>query len=104
MSNRKLFDVGVATGTYTANGQEKKSWLTVGALYERDNGDKFIMLKAFFNPAAIERQQGQDSIPLYLFPPKDKQGNNAQRSQPQNYSGERHDFSFDAQNNNGFPF
>ena len=52
----KLYDLCVATRTYKSNGQDKTNWENVGALLQTDDGKKFIMLKAHFNPAAIQAQ------------------------------------------------
>lgn len=80
----KLYDLAVAVSKYTAqDGSEKSRWENVGSVWQdTDNqGNKysFVMLKATFNPAAIKRKDGSDSIRLSLFKPKDKkQGGSAQ--------------------------
>lgn len=84
----KLYDVSVKTGSYLKDGQVKNKYETVGAIMESKNGGKFMLLKASFNPAAIQRKEGDDNILLSLYPPKERIGNG------QNYTGPREDFDF----------
>ena len=71
---RKLYDLCVATRKYTYNGQEKTMWANIGAIISSDK-HPFMMLKAHFNPAAITRKEGSESILVNLFQPKSKQDN-----------------------------
>ena len=78
---KKLYDLTVATSKYTDRyGKEKSNWENIGAMFERDNGGKFITLKATFNPAGLERKAGSDSIFISLFPPKEREGQKEQRT------------------------
>ncbi len=65
----KLYDLCVGTRRYTSNGQEKTAWENVGAIMMGDN-HPYLMLKAHFNPAAITRKEGSESIAISLFKPK----------------------------------
>ena len=70
----KLYDLAVATSKYTTrDGKERTNWENVGSLMENDKGGKFIMLKATFNPAGLERKQGSDSVVISLFTTKVKE-------------------------------
>ena len=69
----KLYDCAVATSKYIdRNGNEKANWENIGAVFEKENGGKFMTLKATFNPAGIERKPGSDNIVISLFPPKEQ--------------------------------
>jgi len=70
---KKLYDLAVKTGEYTANGQTKGRYENVGAVMQSDDGGKFIMMKRVFNPAGVPDLSGRnsDSILLSMFPPKD---------------------------------
>ena len=108
----KLYDLCVATRTYKSNGQDKTNWENVGALLQNDEGKKFIMLKAHFNPAAIQRKEGSESIIISMFKSKQKQQNSQQdnsNSSNSNSSGNNDEWNDDeAQsfggNFNDFPF
>ena len=73
-SGRKLFDMCVATRKYSKDGQDKTMWENIGAIISSDK-NPFMMLKAHFNPAAIARKDGSESILVSLFKPKSKQDN-----------------------------
>ena len=95
---KKLYDLAVATSKYTTrDGKEKSTWENVGSLLENDKGGKYIMLKATFNPAGLERRQGSDSVVISLFAPKDK--DNSSDSSPQRSSA-----TGQAQNQEDFHF
>ena len=70
----KLYDLAVGTRKYTVNGQEKTAWENVGVIIMGDK-NPYMMLKAHFNPAAIQRKEGSESITVSLFRPKDKNSN-----------------------------
>ncbi len=68
----KLYDLCVSTREYTDNSGNKKSvWENIGSILQNDDGKNFIMLKAHFNPAAIKRKEGSESILVSMFMPKD---------------------------------
>ena len=97
---QKLYDLAVVVSKYsTRDGQEKSRWENIGAMFERQDGGKFIMLKASFNPAAISRKEGSDSIAVSLFPPKkrdDRNNANEENYSAQDYS-DKHDFGTDGE-------
>ena len=105
----KLYDLCVATRTYKSNGQDKTNWENVGALLQNDEGKKFIMLKTHFNPAAIQRKEGSESIIISMFKPKQKQQNSQQDNSNSNSSGNNDEWNDDevqsfGGNFNDFPF
>ena len=72
----KLFDLAVVTREYEdIRGNKKAVWENIGSLIEGKDGKKFIMLKAHFNPAAIQRRDGSECILVSLFAPKEKDSN-----------------------------
>ena len=78
----KSYDLAVVTSKYTdRNGNEKANWENIGAIFEKENGGKFMTLKATFNPAGIERKAGSDSIVVSMFPVKDKEQRSSAVSQ-----------------------
>ena len=71
---KKLYDLAVKTGSYqTKDGNEKATWLNVGAVWDGNDNTKFMLLRAAFNPAAIERKNGSDSISIAMFEPREEQ-------------------------------
>lgn len=84
MAVTKKFDLAVKTGTYQQNGETKNRFANVGALMEGDNGP-FIMLNAHFNPAAIARKEGSESIVISCFEPKPRDGQQQRPAPQQNF-------------------
>ena len=77
----KLFNLCVAIRHYKdTSGNEKTVWENIGSLLEKD-GRKFIMLKAHFNPAGIQRKDGSESVLVSLFAPKEKDNGYSTQSQ-----------------------
>lgn len=67
----KQYDIVAKTGSYTdSQGNAKSRYQTVGALMTDASGRQYILLDAWFNPAALERQEGRSSVILSLFEPK----------------------------------
>lgn len=74
MSTKKIYDLAVAVGKYTKDGQEKNRYQTVGAVMQKDDGCKFILLERWFNPAGVPYDAGRgNSIMVSMFDPN-KQG------------------------------
>ena len=79
-AGHKLYDLAVATRRWqTQNGEQRTSWLNVGAVMQGKDSRPYVMLKAHFNPAGIQRKDGSESIVISLFKPK------AKDSQPASY-------------------
>lgn len=75
----KLFDIAVKTGEYTnSNGEKKGRWQNVGVMMQGDDGNQFLMLAKWFNPAGVPdfsgRNANSESVLLSLFEPKQQQG------------------------------
>ena len=75
---KKLYDLAVRSGSYTSkDGSDKSTWLNIGSVWEGSNDSQFMLLRAAFNPAAIERKNGSDCISVSIFPPKSNSDNRA---------------------------
>ena len=73
----KLYDLCVATRHYKDNsGNDKAVWENIGSILKNEDGRTFMMLKAHFNPAGIQRKDGSESILVSMFPPKNRQQDN----------------------------
>ena len=68
---KKLYDVCVGTRKYTKDGQDKTVWENVGVIIMGEK-NPYLMLKAHFNPAAIQRKEGSESISVSLFKAKER--------------------------------
>lgn len=69
--SRKVKDIVAKVGEYTdRNGQTKARWQNVGALMEDKDGQPFIMLARWFNPAGVPSDR--ESILLSCFAPKEQ--------------------------------
>ena len=89
----KLYDLIVSVSTYQDNnGQNKHRWENVGSvLQDKDqqgNTYSYIMFKATFNPAGIQRKDGSDSIRITLVKPKDKNNTTQQGYGQQSYNSQ----------------
>ena len=74
---KKLYELAVHSGSYTdKDGNEKSSWLNIGSVWKNNDDNQFMLLRATFNPAAIERKNGSDCITVAMFEPKDQRSNN----------------------------
>ncbi len=49
---------------------------TKKAVWKNNDDNQFMLLRATFNPAAIERKNGSDCITVAMFEPKDQRSNN----------------------------
>ena len=75
---RKLYDLTIASGTYSdRNGNEKTTWQNVGAVFETENGRKFLTIKRTFNPAGVpvdEAGANREAIFINLFKADSRKG------------------------------
>ena len=72
------YDLCVATRSYKDNsGNDKAVWSNVGSILKNKDGKPFMLLKAYFNPAAIQRKEGSESILVSIFTHKSKSENNS---------------------------
>ncbi len=74
MATRKKYDLAVKVGEYTDRDRNKKSrYQNVGAIMEKDDGGKFLMLARWFNPSGVPDFSGKggESILISMFEPKE---------------------------------
>ena len=71
----KKYDLTVKIGEYTTrDGQTKAKWHNVGAVMEKDDGSRFILLDRHFNPAGVPNPENRGNVLLSMFAPRDNQG------------------------------
>lgn len=75
MSTRKVFDLAVATGSYTdAAGATKHRYQNVGAVMQGDDGRQFMLVERWFNPAGVPYDAARgNSILVGMFEPKGRE-------------------------------
>ncbi len=71
---KKLYDLAVKVGTYQKDGQEKGRYENIGAVMEKDDGGRMILMKRTFNPAGVPNPDNRDNIIVSMFAPKGKEG------------------------------
>ena len=64
--SKKVYDLTVKIGD--------KNWLNVGAVLEKDDGGRFIILERSFNPAGVPNPDNKSSLIISMFEPKQKDG------------------------------
>ena len=57
-----LGNVVVTNGSYTKDGKEKKRYVTIGGLYQRDDNSYFVRLSRHINLGAFQHEEGSDVI------------------------------------------
>jgi hypothetical protein len=73
--SKRLYDLAVKTGEYQdREGNTKANWQNIGVLMEGDDGNKFIMLERWFNPAGVPFKEGSRSILVSCFEPREQDG------------------------------
>ena len=71
MATRKKYDLAVKVSSYTdSTGQQKNRYQNIGAVMEKDDGGKFLMLAKWFNHAGVVDERGGESILVSMFGPR----------------------------------
>lgn len=66
--SKKIKDLAVATGKYTdRDGNEKTNWLNIGAIIQKDDGGKFMILERTFNPAGVPNPENRSTLIVSMF-------------------------------------
>ena len=60
--SKKVYDLAVKLG--------EKNWLNVGAVLEKDDGGRFIILERSFHPAGVPNPDNKSSLIISMFEPK----------------------------------
>ena len=70
---KKIYDLAVKVGSYTtSSGEDKGKYVNVGAVLQKDDGGKFIIINRTFNPAGVPNPENKDTIIVSMFAPKQK--------------------------------
>lgn len=64
---KKLYDLAVKTGEYEKDGHTKGRYLNIGAIMEKDDGGRFILLNRTFNPAGVPNPENRDNLIVSMF-------------------------------------
>lgn len=94
---KKIYDLAVKTGEYQKDGQTKGRYQNVGAILQKEDGGKFILLERWFNPAGITGGNDNSSVIISMFPPK-QYGDNKPTAKPPE------DEAFDKPSDDDVPF
>lgn len=97
MAAQKIRDVAVKVGEYQdrQSGQMKGRWQNVGALMKGDDGNEFIILQRWFNPAGVMNPNGQPTVILSCFREQGDQQQPRQQA-PQQQQGPAPSDDFDS--------
>jgi len=88
MATKKIKNLCVASGKYTGNdGQEHTNWLTIGAILQKEDGGKFMLLERTFNPAGCPNPENRSTLIVSMFDVKPKDGEQAQSQSQESSSG-----------------
>lgn len=97
--SQKIYDLAVKVGEYQdrESGQTKGKYQNIGAIIQKDDGGRFMLLDRFFNPAGIPNPENRPNIIVSLFNVQDRNSNGGGRgasggsssAQPQNQTQNR---------------
>lgn len=75
----KLYDLAVKVSEYQdrQTGETKGRYQNIGSVMKNDNGDVFMMLAKWFNPAGVPDFSGRngDSLLVSMYKPQNQQNN-----------------------------
>jgi single-stranded DNA-binding protein len=75
MGTKKIYDLAVKTGSYTdREGNTKNRYVNCGAIFEKDDGSKFITINRTFNPAGVPNPDNKEMVILSQFDLREKNG------------------------------
>lgn len=68
MATKKIKNLSVAIGKYTDHsGNEKTNWLNIGAIFQKDDGGKFMLMNRTFNPAGVPNPENRETFIVGMF-------------------------------------
>lgn len=68
MATKRTHDLAVVVGTYQKDGQTKNRYLTIGAMMQKDDGGKFIIMERSFNLSGLPYDASKgNSVMVSLF-------------------------------------
>lgn len=74
--SQKIYDLAVKVGEYQdrESGQTKGKYQNIGAIIQKDDGGRFMLLDRFFNPAGIPNPENRTNIIVSLFNVQERSG------------------------------
>jgi hypothetical protein len=66
----KKYDLAVKVGEYQKDGQTKNKYQNIGAILEKEDGGRFMLLDRFFNPAGVPNPDDRSNVIVSLFEPR----------------------------------
>lgn len=72
--SRKVYDLAVVVDTYEKDGQKKNKYQNIGAIIEKDDGGRFMLLERWFSPAGVSNPDNRSNVIVSLFEPKQNTG------------------------------
>lgn len=85
MATKKIYDLAAKVGSYTdRNGETKNRYVNAGAVWEKDDGSRFISINRTFNPAGVPNPDNKEAVLLSQFEirPRGEDGQRQQQSAP----------------------
>lgn len=90
MSTKKIYDLTIKNGEYTnSNGETKGRYINIGAVMQKDDGGKFIILDRHINLAGFPNPENRGSVIVSMF----DVNRDSQQSQPEQKKEEAYDDS-----------
>lgn len=85
MSTKKIKNLAVALSKYTDNnGVEKTNWLNIGAIFQKDDGGKFMIINRTFSPAGVPNPENKDSLIVGMFDIRENDNKPTENETPSN--------------------
>lgn len=80
--SQKIYDLAVKVGEYQdrESGQTKGKYQNIGAIIQKDDGGRFMLLDRFFNPAGLPNPENRTNIIVSLFNVQERNGNGVRGS------------------------
>lgn len=80
--SQKIYDLAVKVGEYQdrESGQTKGKYQNIGAIIQKNDGGRFMLLDRFFNPAGIPNPENRTNIIVSLFSVQERNGNGGRGS------------------------
>ena len=73
--SKKVYDLAVKIGSYkNRDGEEKAKYLNIGAIIEKDDGGRFMLMNRTFNPAGVPNPENKETFIVSMFSAERSQG------------------------------
>ena len=68
---KKIYNACISRGTYKArDGSTKNKYLSIGSIWQGENGNVFLLLDPSINYAAFPRKEGREMLMVQLYKPR----------------------------------